>query len=111
MAKQEKEKIKEKKEGIEKKKKEESEKNKDKVRKEKSEKIIGFKRTIKFLKLGKIKSIILAKDFEEKKKKILFELAKEKNVEIVESKKTRQEISEELRKPFYIGCLGILKEK
>lgn len=69
--------------------------------------IIGSKKTLKIAKIGKIEKIILAKDLDEKIKEEIKNIAKIGKIEIIEINKTKEEIGEELNKPFSIGCIGI----
>ena len=69
--------------------------------------VLGTERTIKLAKLGKIKTIVLARDLDEERKEKIKEIAKIANIEIIESEKTRKEIAEEIKKPFNIGCIGV----
>lgn len=71
--------------------------------------VIGARRVIKLMKLGKIKKVILAKDLEQNIKGEIENIAKIFKVEIEENQKSRREIAEELKKPFAIGCIGIMK--
>lgn len=79
----------------------------DELMEEKNEIILGVRKTIKLLKEGKIKKVIIAKDFDKDLKNELLELGKMCSAEIIVSKRNRREIAEKLKKPFLIGCIGV----
>jgi len=83
-------------------------KNKEKAPIKEKGMIFGSQHVIKLLKSNKIKKVTIAKDLEQGLKERIIKLAKAKNAEIIESKKTRKEIAEELKKPFSIGCVGMM---
>jgi len=67
--------------------------------------VIGSKRTLKKLKVGKIKMVFLAKNTAEKIKKDILNCAK--NVEVNELEITNEELGMLCKKPYKISVVSI----
>lgn len=71
--------------------------------------VIGSKRTIKYLKLGKIEKVFISKNAPEDFKKDIIYYAKLGNVEVEELNYTNEEVGNLLKKPFKVSVISILK--
>lgn len=72
--------------------------------------IIGTDRTIKNLKLGKIKKIYVTKNIPEDVKKDIEHYSKLAKVEVVALKYANEELGVICKKPFAISVVSLLKE-
>lgn len=77
---------------------------------EKKKIIIGTDRTIKNLRLGKIKKIYITKNCPEEKKKNIKYYSKLGKVKTVNLKYTNEELAIVCKKPFSISIVSLLKE-
>lgn len=71
--------------------------------------IIGTRRTIKFLKLGKIKKVYIVKNAPENIKRDIEYYSKIASIEVEMLDITNEELGASLKKPFKISVIGILK--
>ena len=71
--------------------------------------IIGSERTIKNLKLGRIKKVFLSSNCPENVKKDIRYYSKISKFEIIELNKRNDELGDILKKPFLISVLSIAK--
>jgi len=72
--------------------------------------IFGAERTIKLLKNGKIKRVIIAKNcLDEYKEKIFYYKKLDNNLDVIESDLDREELGKILGVPFLVGVVGVLK--
>jgi len=71
--------------------------------------IIGSKRTIKYLKLGKISKVYLAKNVPKELLEDISYYARLSNVVVEQTDLSNAELGILLKKPFKISVIGILK--
>jgi len=77
--------------------------------KEEKKIIFGSKQSIKYLKKNKTKKVFISYNCPENIKKEIKELAKLNKIEVIEIKKTKEELAEICKKPFNISTISILK--
>ncbi|RDD52691.1 50S ribosomal protein L30 [Nanoarchaeota archaeon NZ13-N] len=71
--------------------------------------VLGSKRTIKYLKLGKISKVYVANNVPEEVLEDLKYYASLSNIEVKETNLSNVEIGIVLKKPFKVSVIGILK--
>ena len=69
--------------------------------------IIGAKRTLKFLKLGKLKKVYIASNCPKDIKDDIAHYGKMSNIEIINLKENNEELGILCKKSFFISVLGI----
>ena len=71
--------------------------------------VIGSRRTLKYLKLGKLQKVFIAKNAPEDIKSDIEYYAKLSNVEVVSLPLDNEELGAALKKPFKVAVLSVLK--
>ena len=71
--------------------------------------VIGSRRTLKYLKLGKLAKIFMAKNAPEDIKSDIEYYAKLSNVEVVNLSLDNEELGAALKKPFKVAVVSLLK--
>lgn len=72
--------------------------------------VLGSKRTIKYLKLGKISKVFLSKNAPEEIREDIKYYSKLGNIEVEELELNNEELGAILKKPFKVSVLSILKD-
>jgi len=71
--------------------------------------VIGSRRTIKYLKLGKVSKVFIAKNAPEDIRSDIEYYAKLGNVEVINVNLNNEELGAVLKKPFKVAVLSVLK--
>ncbi|MCE4626643.1 MAG: 50S ribosomal protein L30e [Desulfurococcales archaeon] len=72
--------------------------------------VLGTKQTLKLLKLGKVKLVIMAKNTPPEIKKRVNYYAKLGNVPVIEYDGTSDDLGHALGKPFVVSLIGVVDE-
>jgi large subunit ribosomal protein L30e len=71
--------------------------------------VIGSKRTVKYLKLGKVQKVFLAKNAPETIKEDIIYYSKLAGTDVSELPVTNEELGAILRKPFNVAVVSLMK--